>query len=67
MFNILSVEIRCPALLRLIRMIRRDGFHKAVKRFIYDMKAFKGLKTDLVMNYKEAQRYLAIEILGLLP
>ena len=68
MFNVLSVEIRCPALLRLIRMIRRDGFPKAVKRFIYDMKAFKGLKTDVVMNYKEAQRYLAIGILGgLLP
>ena len=62
-YNVLSVEITCPALLRLKRMIKRDGFFKAISRFINDIKAFRGLKTDIKMSYKQAKRYLIFEIL----
>lgn len=62
-YNVLSVEITCPALLRLKRMIKRDGLFKSISRFINDIKAFRGLKTDIKMSYKQAKRYLIFEIL----
>ena len=58
-FDTIVFSITCPWYLRLIRMIKRDGLFKAVKRIITDIKDFKDIDKYVDISAKtgkEAQK-----------
>ena len=59
------IYIKIPVLIRLYRLLKRDGVKNGLRRFLNDFKMFKGVnsyKFDYVCKYKRQQGDIADDI-----